>query len=264
VTERLPDKSAGGHRRRLRERFARAGLAAFHDHEVVELLLTLGTPRRDCKVVAREALRRFKTLRAVLEASPAELQEIKGIGPVNSLAILLVRAVAERYLKEGVLARPVLDAAQQVFDYLYLSMRGLKKEVFGVIYLDNQHHVLDIADLFTGSVAGSTVAPREVIQAAIAKSASALIFVHNHPSGDPAPSSADRELTRELVYAAGVMKMRALDHIIIGDKRYFSFAAAGLMEEYETSFLDLRLKGVSEARRRIYRAQLFGGPPDKA
>ena len=263
MAERLPDKSAGGHRRRLRERFASAGLDSFHDHEVVELLLTLGTPRRDCKVVAREAMKRFKTLRAVLEASPDELQKIKGIGPVNSLAILLVRALAERYLKEGVLERPVLEAAQQVFDYLYLSMRGLKKEVFKVIYLDNKHYVLDIADLVIGSLSSGAVAPREVIGAAIGKSAAALIFVHNHPSGDPAPSKADKELTRELVYAAGVMKLRALDHIIIGDNRYFSFAADGLMEEYETAFLDLRLKGVSEARRRIYRAQLFGGPPDK-
>ena len=251
-----------GHRQRLRERFLKAGLDGLNDYEVVELLLTLGTPRRDCKQAAKEAIKNFGSLRAVLEASPEELSGIKGIGAVNSVAIKLIKEVSQRYLKDGIIEKPVCNTAQQVFDYLYCAMRGLKKEVFKVIYLDSQHRVLDVADLFCGTVASGCIVPREVIAAAISKNASALIFVHNHPSGKTEPSQADKDVTRELVYAAMVMKIRALDHIIIGDNCYFSFAAAGIMGEYETGFLNLKLKHVSEARRHIYRAELFGGNPE--
>lgn len=265
-TEDTPSVSTAnpnaGHRQRLRERFLKAGLDGLNDYEVVDLLLTLGTPRRDCKQAAKEAIKHFGSLRAVLEASPAELSSIKGIGEVNSMALTLIREVSRRYLKDGIMEKLVCNTAQQVFDYLYCAMRGLKKEVFKVIYLDSQHRVLEVADLFSGTVASGCVIPREVIGAAISQNASALIFVHNHPSGKTEPSQADKDLTRELVYAAMVMKIRALDHIIIGDNCYFSFAAAGLMGEYETGFLNLKLKHVSEAKRHIYRAELFGGNPE--
>jgi len=103
--------------------------------------------------------------------------------------------------------------------------------------------------------------PREVMEGAIRRHAVSLVFAHNHPSGDPQPSQQDKETTRDLVYAAAIMCLKALDHLIIGENKYFSFAAEGLMGEYEAGFLELRMKGVSEAKRRIYRARLFGGPP---
>lgn len=252
--------AAPGHRQRLREKFIKSGLSGFHDYEIVELLLTLGSPRSDCKKPAKEAIKRFKSLRGVLEASAEELKGIDGIGSRNAFGIGLVRQVAQAFLKEKIIERPIYSSARQVFDYLFHSMRGLKKEVFKVIYLNGQNQILDTEDLFTGTVQSGSVSTREVFEGAIRHSAVSVIFIHNHPSGDPAPSKPDREVTRDLVFAAAVMRVKALDHIIIGDNKYFSFASEGLIEQYETDFINLRVKGVSEAKRRLYRAKLFGEP----
>ena len=230
----MPAKDTSqGHRKRLRERFLKGGLVGFQDYELVELLLTLSSPRKDCKQQAKEAIKRFKTLRGVLEASIEELQEIAGIGPHNALGIKLVQEAARRFLKERIIDRPVYQSSQEVFDYLYHSMRDLKKEVFKVFYLNSRNQIIETADLFQGTVNSSAISPRQVIEGAIKHNAVSLIFAHNHPSGNPGPSQSDREVTRDLVYAAGVMQIKVLDHIIIGDNTYFSFAGEGLIEEYE-------------------------------
>lgn len=244
-----------GHRGRLRDRFNKSGLAGFHDYEIVELLLSLGTPRRDCKPQAKEAIARFKTLRGVLEASSEELQEIKGIGAHSAFGIKLVQEVAREFLKARIIDKPFYRSSQEVFDYLYHSMRDLKKEVFQVLYLNSQNQILDTAVLFEGTVNSSAVSPREVVEGAIRHSAAALIFAHNHPSGNPEPSAQDRQLTRDLVFSGQITQMKVLDHIIIGDNRYFSFAGEGLIEEYEMDFLNLKLRGTSEAKRRLYDAR---------
>jgi len=244
-----------GHRKRLRERFIKSGLGGFHDYEVIELLLSLGTPRRDCKQQAREAIKRFKTLRGVLEASPQELQAIEGIGPHSAFGIRLVQEVAREFLREKIKEKPIYKSAQEVFDYLYHSMRDLKKELFKVIYLNSQNQIIDTEDLFEGTVNTSAVSPRVAVEGAIKYNAALLIFAHNHPSGNPAPSQSDKELTRDLVYAGAIMRIKVLDHIVIGDNRYFSFASEGLIEQYELDFLNLKMKGVSEAKRRLYRAR---------
>jgi len=254
--------TAPGHRKRLRERFIKGGLSSFSDYEIVELLLSLGTPRRDCKQQAKEAIRRFKTLRGVLSASAEELQQINGIGPHSAFGIRLVQEVAREFLKEKIKDEPVYKSSQEIFDYLYHSMRDLKKEVFKVIYLNNQNQIIETTDLFEGTVSSSSVPPREVIEGAIKNNAVSLIFAHNHPSGKAEPSKSDKELTRDLVYAGSIMQVRVLDHIIIGNDRYFSFAGEGLIEQYELDFLGLKMRGVSEARRRVYRARLFGTEPD--
>jgi DNA repair protein RadC len=248
---------AEGHRKRLREKFIKSGLAGFHDYEIIELLLTLGSPRKDCKPPAKEAIKRFKTLRGVLEASPEELQQIDGIGPHSAFGIKLVQEVAREFLKEKIVDKSVYKSSQEIFDYLYHSMRDLKKEVFKVIYLNSQNQIIGTADLFEGTINSSSISPREVIEGAIKYQAVSLIFVHNHPSGNPEPSRSDKELTRDLAYAGSIMRIRVLDHIIIGNNRYFSFAGEGLIEEYELNFLNLKMRGVSEAKRRLYRAKLF-------
>ena len=263
VDKETPGKSsseaAAGHRRRLREKFIEGGLTGFHDYEVVELLLSLGTPRHDCKPQAKEAIRRFKTLRGVLSASPKELQQIKGIGPHSAFGVKLVLEVARAFLRESVIERPAYKSSREVFDYLYHSMRDLKKEVFKVIYLNAQHQAIETDDLFQGTVSGSFVPPREVIEGALSKNAVALIVAHNHPSGSAEPSQSDRQLTRDLVYAGSIMQIRVLDHIIIGDNRYYSFASEGLIEEYETDFLGLKMRGTAEAKRKRYRATSGSG-----
>jgi DNA repair protein RadC len=252
MTSREP---APGHRKRLREKFLKSGLSGFHDYEIIELLLTLGAPRKDCKQPAKEILKRFKTLRAALSASPEELQQVKGVGPHSAFGIKLVREVAREFLKQKIVDRPVYKSSQEIFDYLYHSMRDLKKEIFRAIYLNTQNQIIDSADLSEGTVDSSSVSPRLVMENAIRQNASSLIFVHNHPSGDPEPSRHDKEVTRGLVFAGNIMQIKVLDHIIIGGNKYFSFAAEGLIEEYELDFLNLRTVGTSEAKRSRYRAR---------
>ena len=247
-----------GHRKRLREKFIRSGLAGFHDYEIIELLLTLGSPRKDCKQPAKEAVKRFKSLRGVLEAPPDELQQINGIGPHNVFGIKLVQEIAREFLKEKVIDKPVFQSAQAVFDYLYHSMRDLKKEVFKVIYLNTQNQIIEIADAFQGTVNSSFVSPRDVMEGAIKRNATSLIVVHNHPSGNPEPSQNDKEVTRDLVYAGNIMQIKVLDHIIIGDNRYFGFAGNGLIEQYEMDFLKLKVKGAAAAERRLSRGKALG------
>jgi DNA repair protein RadC len=247
--------SQEGHRKRLREKFLQSGLAGFHDYETVELLLSLGTPRKDCKFPAKEALKRFRTLRGVMEASPEDLQEIEGIGAHSAFGIKLVREVADEYLKAKAMEKPLFNSSREIFDYLYHSMRGLKKEILKVIYLNSQNQIIDTVDLSQGTVNSSAVSPREIIEGAIRNDAVSIIFVHNHPSGNPQPSDSDRSLTRELVYAGRIMHLRILDHIIIGDDKYFSFAGEGLIEEYGTDFLNLILHRTVESRRNHYRSK---------
>jgi len=233
-------KSQEGHRKRLRERFDQSGLSAFLDYEIVELLLTLGTPRGDCKPQAKEAIKKFKTLRGVLESPPEELQKIKGIGPTHIFVIKFMQEVAREFLKEQILDKPYCRSSKEVFDYLYHSMRDLKKEVFKVMFLDSQNQVVEIEDLFEGTLNASAIYPREIIQSAVKHNAAALIFAHNHPAGNPQPSDNDKQITQDLVFAGDIMQIKVLDHIIIGENRYFSFADAGLIEEYDLNFRSLK------------------------
>jgi DNA repair protein RadC len=236
----METKGPQGHRKRLRERFDQSGLEAFLDYEVVELLLTLGTARKDCKPQAKEAIKRFKSLRGVLEAPDEELQKIKGITSHNIFVIKFMQEIAGEFLKEQVLDKPYCRSSREVFDYLYHSMRGLKKEVFKVMFLDSQNRVVRIEDLFEGTLNASAIYPREIIQGAVKHHAAALIFVHNHPAGNPQPSDNDKQITQDLVFAGNIMQIKVLDHIIIGENRYFSFADAGLIEEYNSAFLRLK------------------------
>ncbi len=219
-----------GHRGRLRERFLKAGLAGFHDYEIIELLLTLGTPRRDCKQQAKEALKKFGSLRGVLEAETIDLQEIKGIGPINSFSLKLIQEVARKFLKEKAIKRPSCQTPKEVFDYLYHSMRDLKVEVFKVIFLDSRNRIIEIEDLFKGTLNKSAIYPREIMKKAISYNAISLIFAHNHPSGDPEPSDNDKEITKDLISSGKTMDIRVLDHIIIGDNKYYSFSDAKKMK----------------------------------
>ena len=225
-----------GHRERLREKFRRSGLAGFLDYEIVELLLSIGTPRRDCKRPAREALKEFKSLRGVLEAPAEELQRIRGIGSRNAFGLRLIHEVSRRFLRDRMIGRPACHSSREVYEYLTHALRDQKREQFKVIFLDSKNQVLTEKTLFEGTVDSSAVYPREVIKDALRVGAAALIFAHNHPSGDPEPSLCDKEVTRDLVFAARLVEIRVLDHIVIGNNRYFSFADEGFIDEYERHF----------------------------
>jgi DNA repair protein RadC len=228
-----------GHRQRLREKFLSSGLDGFHDYEVVELLLTLATPQKDCKQSAKDALKRFKSLQGVLEASAQELCDIKGIGPRNLFGIKLIKAVCERYLEKKLIQKNPLSNSKELFDYLNNTLRDKQREYFKVIFLDSKNQVLSAETLSEGTLTASSVYPREVIQAALQHHAAALIFAHNHPSGDPKPSSEDIAITRQLVFAGKIMGITVHEHIVIGDNRYFSFADQGYIAKMNHEYARL-------------------------
>ena len=236
-------KSREGHRARLRAKFLKSGLTALNDYEVVELLLTLGQPRKDCKQAAKDAIKRFKGLRGVLEAPPEELETIEGIGPANSFGIAFVREVSSEYLKEKARDKLSLNSEKAVYDYLYQSMSGLRNEVFKVLFLNSQNELIEAEYVSKGTVNASAVFAREVMASAIKHNATALIFVHNHPSGNTIPSQDDKAITRELVLASSVMNLKVLDHFIIGDNSHYSFAAQGLIQKYETEIEGMKRRG---------------------
>lgn len=223
-----PHKGAG-HRQRLRDRFLKSGLDGFHDYEIIELLLTLGTPRKDCKEIAKAALDRFNTLQNVLDATQTDLIQVPGIGLTNLFGLKLIPAVSKRYLQQQLEGKTLVTNSQELFDYLNQTIRDKKRECFVAIYLDAKNRVVADEILFTGTVTASAVYPREVVKAALAHSAAAVIFAHNHPSGDPAPSPDDMAITRKLVQACALMGITVHEHLIIGTDGYYSFAEQGHM-----------------------------------
>jgi DNA repair protein RadC len=234
--ERTSGHKGEGHRERLRQRFLTAGLDGFLDYEVIELLLTLATPRKDCKEAAKHALKKFKTLQGVLEADPRELQEVPGIGPTNMLGIKLIKAVSERFLAKKVIGKRVIANSRELGTYLNGAIRDKMRECFVVIFLDSKNRVIAMDTLFEGTLTASSVYPREVIRAALQHHAAALIFAHNHPSGEPRPSPEDLAVTRQLVFAGRLMGITVHEHLIIGENRYYSFADEGAIARLNSEF----------------------------
>ena len=219
-----------GHRQRLRDKFLAQGIEAFTDAEIIELLLTFGTPRSDCKEAARALLAQFGSLPAVLDAAPVQLQQVKGVGPKNTFALHFIQGVARRYLHQRVVGKEYVRSSREVADYLIHSMRGLQHEVLTVVFLDAAHAVLDATVVAEGTVTVNTIYPRELVKAALARNASALVIAHNHPSGSLTPSRQDSELTRSLYLVCSFMHLDLLDHLIIGaGDQVYSFADQGLM-----------------------------------
>ncbi len=225
-----------GHRQRLREKFLSGGFERFSDEEVVEFLLTLGTPRGDVKPCARNALKQLGSLSAVLSAPIEKLTEIEGIGQKNALYLNFVHQVAGRYLKDRANGKQFFGSSKAVFDHLFHAMRDLKREIFKVLFLNRKNELIHDQDVFFGTLTGSAVYPREIMSLAIEHKAAGLVFVHNHPSGDPAPSPEDKRLTRDLIWAARLLGIQVLDHIIIGFNSYHSFADQGAIRQFTCEY----------------------------
>jgi len=238
-----PPHKGEGHRQRLRERFLAAGIDGFQDYEVIELLLTLATPRKDCKATAKAALKRFKTLTGVFEAEAHELAHIRGIGPKNIFGIKLIKAVSERYLEGCLIQKNPVNNSRELFDYLNSSIRDKTREYFKAIFLDSKNRVIATETLSKGSLTSSSVYPREVIAAALRHHAAALIFAHNHPSGDPQPSREDLAVTRQLVFACRVVGITVHEHLIVGTGSFYSFADHGEIERINQRY-DRQFAGV--------------------
>lgn len=221
-----------GHRQRLRDKFLAQGIDGLSESEIVELLLTFGTPRSDCKEAARTALSSFGSLQGVLDASTAELQQIKGIGFKNSFAVQFIQGVARRYLRQRLVGKHYVHSSKEVADYLIHSMRGLKREVLTVVFLDASHGIIDTETVAEGTISANTVYPRELIKQALDRNASALVLAHNHPSGKLLPSPQDKSLTKALYFVGAYMHITLLDHLIIGTgEEVYSFADSGIMAQ---------------------------------
>ncbi len=218
-----------GHYARLRRKFLEGGLDGFLDYEVVELLLKLADSRRDQKPVAKELVRRFKSLKGVLEAHPDELRQVKGVGPANIFGIKLIQAVSRRYLKAQVVDAHYIRSSADVTDYLRHRLRDKNRECFLIILLNGQNRIIDVDQLFEGSITASVVYPREVIKLILRKDAASVIFVHNHPSGNTKPSKDDLLITRKLVSACSTIDVTVHDHLIVAGNQVVSFADKGLM-----------------------------------
>jgi DNA repair protein RadC len=230
MTNQLTSEHQKGHRKRLRERFLRAGLDGFHDYEIVEMLLTIGTPRKDVRQMARETIVKFKSLSGVINAPIEELSEIKGIGEINIFGIKLVKAVAERYTQESLHDKDLISSPETLFKYLQQSLEHRTRECFVVIMLDAKNKVITTEIIFEGSLTSTYVNPREVIVSILKHNAVSVMFAHNHPSGDPTPSMEDKTITQKLMQGCQFMGITVHEHIIVGNKTYYSFAENGDMD----------------------------------
>jgi DNA repair protein RadC len=218
-----------GHRKRLKERYEKAGMEALQDYEILELLLFYAIPQGDVKARAKELLKRFGSLKGVLDADPKELKEVSGIGDHSSLLFKLVRDVRTLYLRQGAEVKEQISSTKELIDYCLASMGGLKDEHFAVIYLNARNRIIKVETIQEGIVNQAVVYPRKVLEKALKHKASAIILVHNHPSGHVRPSDADIRLTRVLQDAARVMDIVLHDHLIVGENRFFSFREEGIL-----------------------------------
>jgi DNA repair protein RadC len=218
----IEEYKMAGHRKRLRNRFLQGGLNGFLDYEIVELLLTLGTPRKNCKQMAKQAIKKLGGLQEVLDASLEELQQIKGIGPQNVFGIKLFQAISERYAKGKIPAKILMDSPRVVASYLQRKIGREKKEHFVILYLNTRNNLI-VNNVSIGTLNASLVHPREVFKGAIHAHAAQVIIAHNHPSGNTEPSEDDLTLTKRLVEAGKILGIKIIDHVIITNSAYFSF-----------------------------------------
>jgi len=218
-----------GHRRRLRARFLEGGAEALADYELIEMLLGMAQPRIDTKPLAKALIARFGSFAGAISAPLPDLLAIEGLGEAGAAALKAVRAGALRLARAEARERPVLGSIEKVVDYLHAALSREKVEHFMVLHLDARNRLLGEDVLGVGTVNHTPVYPREVVKRALDVGAVAMILVHNHPSGDPAPSRADIEMTREVKAAADALGITLHDHLIVGHGKHLSFRREGLL-----------------------------------
>lgn len=224
-----PPSYLADHRARLRQRFMEGGAAAVPDYEMLELVLFRAIPRQDVKPLARRLIDSFGDFNRVLSAPPQRLSEVAGVGPAVIVELKIVEAAAQRMARARVMHRPVLSGWDALLDYCHTTMAHRETEQFRVLYLDRKNVLIADEEQGRGTVDHVPVYPREIIRRGLDLNASALILVHNHPSGDPTPSDSDISMTHRVVAAAEAMGMTVHDHLIIGKSRELSFRGSGLL-----------------------------------
>lgn len=228
LPEKLPSYIAD-HRKRLRERFMSGGAAALPDYEMLELVLFRAIPRQDVKPLARLLLDTFGDFNRVISAPPQRLMQVKGVGETVVQELKIVEAAAQRLMRARVMQRPILSSWDALLDYCHTAMAHRETEQFRILFLDRKNVLIADEEQARGTVDHVPVYPREVVKRALELNASALILVHNHPSGDPTPSEADIAMTMQIRDAAEVLGIVIHDHLIIGKGRELSFRAQGYL-----------------------------------
>ncbi|HTJ03428.1 MAG TPA: DNA repair protein RadC [Methylovirgula sp.] len=218
-----------GHRERLRDRFMTAGADALADYEMLELILFRAIPRRDVKPLAKALLARFGSFAEVVSARPERLKEVDGINEATIVEIKIVQATAQRFAKSAMEKRRSLTSFAAVLDYCRTAMAFLEREEFRILFLDKKNALIADEVQSAGTVDHAPVYPREVMRRALELNATAMILVHNHPSGDPSPSGADIQLTQELVALGKSLNVLVHDHLIIGRDGFTSFKGLQLI-----------------------------------
>ena len=223
-------KSAGkGHRERLRQRLLLGGAEALADYEVLEYLLFAGIRQGDTKPVAKALIAQFGSIAGVLNADPKALQRVKGVGETSAAALKIVGVAARRLARSEAAQKPIMSSWQKLIDYLTIDMANLTVERVRVLYLDTRNRLIDDHHVGDGSLTEASIYPREVIKRALDLGSAALILVHNHPSGNPEPSRADIEITRQISEAGELLGVVVHDHVVIGREGHVSLRARGLM-----------------------------------
>ncbi len=226
----VPSQSPNaGHRQRLKTRFREGGPHALPDYELLELLLFRALPRKDTKPLAKTLIERFGSFAETISAEPALLREVHGVGESVITELKLIHAAAIRLLQQQVHESPVLSNWTELLNYCRASMGYSKKEMFRVLFLDKKNRLIADEVMQQGTVDHTPVYPREVIKRALELSSTAIILVHNHPSGDPTPSQADIDMTRKIIDAAKSLSIIIHDHVIIARSSEISFRAQGLL-----------------------------------
>jgi DNA repair protein RadC len=225
---RLPSYIAD-HRKRLRARFSEGGATAMPDYELLELVLFRTIPRQDVKPLARLLLDTFGDFNRVVTAAPARLAQVAGVGEAVVQDLKILEAAAQRMMRARVMHRPVLSSWDALLDYCHTAMAHRETEQFRILFLDRKNVLIADEEQARGTVDHVPVYPREVMKRALELNASALILVHNHPSGDPTPSQADISMTAQIQDAATVLGITLHDHLIVGRERELSFRSAGYL-----------------------------------
>ncbi|MBO8130958.1 MAG: DNA repair protein RadC [Candidatus Marinimicrobia bacterium] len=216
---------------RPRERLIKFGADKLSDTELLAILLRVGSSGQSAVDMARELIKKFGSFRNIDTKSVAELKKIKGLGTAKIAQIKAAIEIGKRFLKEKNLTKIKIKTSRDIVDYFMPYMRDAKKEIFKVILLDGKNKIIKDVTISEGTLNKGIVHPREVIKEAISESASALILLHNHPSGEPEPSQDDIEITNRLISACELVGIRVLDHVILGDNKYYSFYNEGLIKE---------------------------------
>src|SRR3990172_7706328 len=214
---------------RPRERLLQNGAGTLSDAELLAIFLRTGVRGKTAVDLARDLLQNFGGLRALLNADYKEFCQGHGLGAAKYVHLQAVLEMGKRHLREKLVRGDALTSSAATRDYLMARLREYEHEVFACLFLDNRHRIISFDELFTGTIDGASVHPREVVKRALGHNASAVIFAHNHPSGVAEPSRADEHITRQLREALALVEIRVLDHLVIGDGEVISFAERGLL-----------------------------------